>query len=135
VGPDPVLRRVERTAALACVVMGLAALAIARGRPGPAVAVFGGWLLIEIAFRSISSGINAMIGGLTGEDRAATRAGRRRHVAAAAIKLAGHYALLGFLAYVMIARLRLHPLGLIAGVSSAVAAVSVEAVRILVKKP
>jgi hypothetical protein len=34
----------------------------------------------------------------------------------------------------MIARLRLHPVGLLAGVSSIVAAASVEAVRLLVKK-
>jgi hypothetical protein len=37
-------------------------------------------------------------------------------------------------AYVMIVRLRLHPLGLLAGASSIVAAVTVEAVRVLVKK-
>jgi hypothetical protein len=34
----------------------------------------------------------------------------------------------------MIARLRLHPLGLLAGVSSVVAAVSLEAIRLLMKK-
>jgi hypothetical protein len=34
----------------------------------------------------------------------------------------------------MIARLRLHPLGLLAGVSSVVAAASVEAFRLLLKK-
>ena len=49
-------------------------------------------------------------------------------------KVAGRYALLGFLAYVMIARLRLPPLGLLAGASSIVAAVAVEAVRLLMKK-
>ena len=44
------------------------------------------------------------------------------------------YALLGFGAYVMIARLRLPPLGLLAGASSIVAAVTVEAVRLLILK-
>jgi hypothetical protein len=34
----------------------------------------------------------------------------------------------------MIARLRLHPLGLLAGASSVVAAVSIEALRLLLKK-
>jgi hypothetical protein len=34
----------------------------------------------------------------------------------------------------MIARLRLHPVGLLAGASSIVAAVSIEAVRLLMKK-
>ena len=49
-------------------------------------------------------------------------------------KLALRYALLALLAYVMIARLRLHPVGLLAGASSVVAAVSVEAGRLLMKK-
>ena len=49
-------------------------------------------------------------------------------------KVAGRYALLAFLAYVMIARLRLPPLGLLAGASSIVAAVSLEALRYLLKK-
>ena len=44
------------------------------------------------------------------------------------------YALLVLLAYVMIARLRLHPLGLLAGASSVVVAASVEACRLLLKK-
>jgi hypothetical protein len=50
------------------------------------------------------------------------------------VRIAIRYALLAFLAYVMISRLRLHPLGLLAGASSVVAAVSVEAVRLLWKK-
>lgn len=53
---------------------------------------------------------------------------RARPIVAAA-RFAGRYALLGFLAYVMITRLRLHPVGLLIGVSSVVAAVIVEAVR------
>jgi hypothetical protein len=50
------------------------------------------------------------------------------------LRIVGRYALLGFLAYVMIARLRLPPLGLIAGASSVVAAATIEAVRLLLKK-
>jgi high-affinity K+ transport system ATPase subunit B len=127
VTPDPLLRRVERTAAVACVVMTIAAYAIARTWRPP-LGVVGGWLLIEVAFRAIHSGIDAMIAGLTGAEK------RRGPMAVALLKIAGRYALLAFLAYVMIARLRLHPLGLMAGASSAVAAVSLEAVRLLVNK-
>jgi len=54
---------------------------------------------------------------------------RRARPVAAAARFAGRYALLGFLAYVMIARLRLHPVGLLIGVSSVVAAAAIEAVR------
>ncbi len=50
------------------------------------------------------------------------------------MKVFTRYALLVLLAYVMIARLRLHPLGLLAGASSVVAAASVEACRLLLKK-
>lgn len=129
------LRRVERTAAIACAVMAAIALVVTRGQLSAAAAVVGGWLLIEIAYRAIASGIDAMIAGLTGAGGAAAREHRRRRLAITVVKLAGRYALLAFLAYVMIARLRLHPLGLIAGASSAVAAVSLEAARLLVKKP
>jgi hypothetical protein len=114
--------------------MAVIALVVARGRPGPAMGVIGGWVLIEIGYRAIVSGIDAMIGGLTGVSVPAGAQGRRRRVAGAVVKMAGRYALLAVLAYVMIARLRLHPLGLIAGASSAVAAVSIEAIRLLVKK-
>jgi hypothetical protein len=131
---DPLLRRVERTAAIAGAVMAIAALAIARGRPEPALGVIGGWLLIEVGYRSIVSGIDAMIAGLTGAAAPVQPGERRRHLIAAVVKMAGRYALLAVLAYVMIARLRLHPLGLMAGASSAVAAVAIEAVRVMAKK-
>jgi hypothetical protein len=49
----------------------------------------------------------------------------------AALLVLARYALLGFAAYVMIARLRLHPLGLLVGASSIVAAVTVETVLAL----
>lgn len=114
--------------------MAAIALAVAGGRPGPALGVIGGWLLIEVAYRAIASGIDAMIAGLAGADPASDPARRRRRVMAAALKVSGRYALLALLAYVMIARLRLHPVGLMAGASSAVVAVSVEAVRFLAKK-
>lgn len=125
---DPLLRRVERTAAVACAVMTVAALVITRGSLSAALGVIGGWLLIEVGFRAIHSGIDAMIGGLASGEK------RRARMAGALVKIAGRYALLAVLAYVMIARLRLHPLGLIAGASSAVAAVSLEAARLLVHK-
>jgi len=83
-------------------------------------AVVGGGLLIGISFLSISNGVDQIAA--------------RRRVAFAVLKLAGRYALLGFLAYVMIARLRLPPLGLIAGASSVMAAAALEAAGLLRKK-
>jgi hypothetical protein len=97
---------------------GVALLVYPRGWRATA-AVLGGGLISEISFLSIRGGIDDMA--------ARRRAGR------AVLKIAGRYALLGFLAYVMIARLRLPPLGLIAGASSVVAAATIEAVRLLLK--
>ena len=129
---DDLLRRFERTAAVAAAVMALVALALPRGGPLAAAAVVGGWLLTETALRSIRAGVDAFARGLT----AAAIDDRRGKpgFAGTIAKVAGRYALLAFLAYVMIARLRLPLLGLMAGASSAVAAASIEAVRLLAKK-
>ena len=131
---DPLLRRLERTAVIACGVMAAVALVLGRGRPGPAFAVIGGWLLIAIGYRGIVSGVDLIVEGLAKSGAPADPVEKRRRVAAAMVKVTGRYALLALLAYVMIARLRLHPLGLMAGASSAVAAAAVEAVRFLVKR-
>jgi hypothetical protein len=124
--PDALLRRVERTAIGCCGAMAIAALAIARGSIGAAIAVVAGGLLIGLSYWSIKSGLSNLFsaGDLAGEPRAPVS---RTKIA---LQLAGRYALLGFAAYVMIVRLRLHPLGLL----SIVAAVTVEAVRVLMKK-
>ena len=99
----------------------MTALAVAITRDWRAgVAVAGGGVLIATSFLSIRGGVDDVATG--------RRAGR------ALLKLAGRYALLAFLAYVMIARLRLHPLGLLAGASSVVAAAAVEAFRQFTKK-
>jgi hypothetical protein len=130
IAADALLRRVERTAMASCGAMAIAALAIAKGSPGPSIAVLAGGLLIATSYWSIKSGVsnltNAM--ALRGDENARAPRGL------IAIQLAGRYALLGLMAYVMIVRLRLHPLGLLAGASSIVAAVTVEAVRVLMKK-
>jgi hypothetical protein len=116
---EDLLPRLQRNALVCCAVMALLAVAITRDWRA-ALAVAGGGLLIATSFFSIRGGI---------DDLAA-----RRRPGRAVLKIAGRYALLAFLAYVMIARLRLPPLGLIAGASSVVAATFVEAARLLWKK-
>jgi hypothetical protein len=128
VAPDPLLRRVEYTAAALCGAMAGIALVVSRGSPGPAVAVLAGGLLVGTSYALLKAGVwrlSAAAGG--GAD---TRQRWRT-----LLSFAGRYALLAVMAYVMIARLRLHPLGLLAGASSIVAAVTVEAVRLFVKSP
>jgi hypothetical protein len=116
---DDPIQRLQREALVSCLVMAVAAMAIARTW-WAGVAVLGGGLLIATSFLSIRGGLEGLSGG--------GRVGR------AALKITARYALLAFLAYVMIARLRLPPLGLIAGASSVVAAAALEAGRLLFSK-
>jgi hypothetical protein len=135
---DPFLRRFERTAILACLTMAVIALVIGRGNPGPAIAVLGGGLLIAVSYWTIGSGIGAwanVVPPSAAPDTAASESPRdNATLPRIAARVTLRYALLALLAYVMIARLRLHPVGLLAGASSVVAAASVEAFRLLLKK-
>lgn len=129
------LRRLESTAVVACLAMAGLAMAFSSGRPAPALAVLAGGLLIGFSYWTIGSGIGALgtvfSASRTATDRVAPPPPR---VAWTMAKVVVRYALLALLAYVMIARLRLHPLGLLAGASSVVVAASVEACRLLLKK-
>ena len=110
-------------ALIACA--GMAVLAFVLYGWHPAASVIGGGLLVAFSYWTIRSGVNALGDG----HRAATP-----RIGPIMVKVLTRYALLALLAYVMIARLRLHPLGLLAGASSVVAAASVEAFRLLLKK-
>ena len=127
---DALLRRIEITAVVICLLFALLALVVADGRARAAVAVLAGGALVAVSYYTIKSAADVIVAAISGGEAARTR---RRFVWTVA-KIALRYALLAFLAYVMISRLRLHPLGLLAGASSVVAAVSVEALRLLVKK-
>ena len=128
---DSTLRNVERNALVIATVMTLAALLV-RPRPQFAVAVAAGALLVGVSYWTLKRGVGAMAEMLvrTPEGAAKPRGNAGREL----WKLVLRYALLALLAYVMIARLRLHPWGLLAGASSVVAGVSLEAVRLLVRK-
>jgi hypothetical protein len=119
---DP-LPRLERTAVGICAAMAAVALAVSSRPLDAALGVVGGGALVAVSYRALKAFVNAL-----------TAAEPRRNAAGILLRLLLRYALLVFLAYVMIARLRLHPLGLLAGASSVVAAVSIEAARLLTKK-
>jgi hypothetical protein len=142
---DIILRRVERTAVLLCLAMSFLAFVIPGGGGMTALAVLGGGLLVTVSYRMIlsSAGVLAATSARAAAaesappvsgDATVTQAPARRTPLLAGVNVAGRYALLTVLAYVMIARLRLPPVGLLAGASSIVAAVSLEAVRFLWKK-
>jgi len=105
------IQRLRRNAIVACVLMSVIATVSARN-VWWGVAVLSGGLLIGISYFALASGVDAM--------------GADRRPAFLLLKVTGRYALLGFLAYVMIARLHLPPLGLILGVSSFVVAATAE---------
>jgi hypothetical protein len=105
-----------------------AAVALAAFGAWPAAGVLGGGLLIGVSFYTIGGGVAAIVAAAAGGRPA------RKVLIRTLILLVIRYALLGFLAYVMIARLRLHPIGLLVGASSVAAAAFVEAFRHLAKK-
>jgi hypothetical protein len=128
---DPTLRGVERNAVVIGALMTLAACFL-RPWPDLALGVIGGGLLAGFSYWSLKSGVSAMAAVLStsGPGGARPRVNMRRELA----KLVLRYALLALLAYVMIARLRLHPWGLLAGASSVVAGVSLQALLLVIKK-
>ena len=111
---DPLLHRIERDAAIVCLVLAGAALALGGWRA--LLGVLAGGLVIIVSYRGIKSGIDGVIG-------------RESSRGWALVKFVTRYAILGFAAYVMMVRLRAHPVWMLAGASSLVAAVAVEAVR------
>jgi ATP synthase I chain len=128
---DPTLRGVERNALLICTAMTVVACFVPP-RPAVALGVIGGGLLVGFSYWSLKSGVSVLVDAITARGNDGT--GHRPRMARELAKLVLRYALLALLAYVMIARLRLHPWGLLAGASSVVAAVSLEAARLVFKK-
>ena len=125
---DLLSRRLSRTTTVVCVLMAVAGYAL--GGAAVALAVLGGGALTGISFYLLHSGSAGLAALITA---GTPREEKRRIAGRVVFTLAGRYALLGFLAYVMIARLRLHPVGVLAGASSVAAAAFVEAVRYLKK--
>jgi hypothetical protein len=123
---DPLVRRVGRLAIVICLLTGAAAWAFFGIRM--AAGVVGGGLLIGLSLYTLGGGVAAVVAAASGGRVAPRQAGKTL------VKVVVRYALLGFLAYVMIARLRLHPIGLLVGATSITAAVFVEAVRLQAKR-
>jgi hypothetical protein len=131
---DPVLQAVERNSLIIGAAMTVASLFV-RPRPQLAIGVAAGAFLVGVSYWTLKRGVT-MLAALVAKTPDAGRKTRgiRGNAARELWKLVLRYALLALLAYVMIARLRLHPWGLLAGASSVVAGVSLEAVRLLIKK-
>ena len=109
----------ERDSVIACVALTLIALVLPWGGLWAAVSVVCGGLLAWISYRGIRSGVDSALSGQKGR-------------VLPLVKFFTRYAILALLAYVMLARLRVSPVGLLAGASSLVAAASVAAARVIV---
>jgi hypothetical protein len=109
--------------------------AFALGGAPAALAVVGGGLLSAVSYSTIVSSVNALTTSLVAPSNAEPPASRLPRKAWILTKAGLRYALLALLAYVMIARLRLHPIGLLAGATSVVMAIALEAVHAVRKKP
>ncbi len=119
------LARIRLNALVACGAIALVALAVDPHPPSAALGVVGGGVLVAISYAAVAFTIGVFMPSPDAPKRPATRG--KKGIALLVFVL--HYALLAFVAYVMIARLRLHPIGLLGGVTSIVAAVAFEAIR------
>jgi uncharacterized protein (DUF58 family) len=122
---DPILARVERRAlyltAAACAV---AFVVTDGGWPGVA-AVLGGAVLAGYSYWSIKRTVMAITAHVAARAEAGAPPRTPRGVGVAVLR----YALLAGMAYVMIARLRLPPIGLLGGASVMVTAAAAELAR------
>ena len=129
--PDRTLRGVERNTVVILAILTASAAVIAR-RADVVLGVVGGGALVGYSYWSLKGGVSALAALAAQGGGAAPET--RKNVRRALAKVVLRYALLALLAYVMIARLRLHPWGLLAGASSVVAAVSLEAARLVFRR-
>ena len=113
---DSALRRLERNALIVWAAMAAAALALRRGHPDAAIGVAGGGLLSAASYLAIKRAVDGAVAAL-GRGAAADRPSRWA-IALLVLGIVARLALLAVAAYGMLAVLRLHPIGLVAGVSA-----------------
>ena len=138
-GSTQLLRRLERGALVWCVLAAVGVLALAPSRTDVLLGIAGGGILAIVSFYAIRGSVDAAVRAFapTAEPirepipEPAPQPATRPGMGSLVVKMAGRYALLALLAYVMIARLRLHPLGLLLGMTALAASATAEAVRSL----
>ncbi len=118
---DPQLRRIEHGSVVACAAMALVAWAVARDWAAAAGVVAGG-ALVAVSYCGIKGGIDALV-------RADTGPAARKRAAIGLVKFFTRYGILAAVAYVTMARVRLPAVAVVAGASSIVVAIAVEAAR------
>jgi hypothetical protein len=115
-------QRLERDTSIVVALSAVGGTAIGGWRMG--AGVLGGGLLLAISYRALRRAVDAIGPPAPGQEGRPTVSPWRL-----AFGLAVRYALLLGAGYVIIARLHLHPLGVLVGVSAAIVAAMIEAVR------
>jgi hypothetical protein len=118
--PDPRLRQIQRNALWVVAIM--IVVATAAGGLRAVLGVVGGALLVAVSYRAIHAGVDAVV-------LAGSRKNTRRSTIWHLVKFITRFAILGLIAYVMMVRLRAHPVWMLLGASSLVAAAALEAVQ------
>jgi hypothetical protein len=119
---EPSLVRLERLALGLSVAATTIAVVVPGGGARMAFGVLGGALLAGVSYWAIKRGVRGLADAMVGRSRT-------RRTPRGFVSFIARYALLAGMAYVMIARLRLHPIGLLAGASVIPLAAVIEAIR------
>jgi hypothetical protein len=122
--PDPALRQFERSAVWVFAILVVVATATGGGVRA-ILGVVGGALLVAVSYRAIHAGVDAV--ALAGSTK--NTKNTRRSTIWRLLKFITRFAMLGLIAYVMMVRLRAHPVWMLLGASSLVVAAALEAVR------
>jgi uncharacterized membrane protein YadS len=122
---DPALRRFEIDALIVWGGLTVLAFVVTKARLDVALGVAAGGGLMAVSYFGIKGGADVLVAA------AEPSRSRRRAVVIAALKFLGRLALLALGAYVILTRLRLHPLGVLAGASVPVVAAAMQVPRLL----
>ena len=116
------IARIARTTAIACVVIAIGFAIWKRNLAGP-LGVLGGGVLIGLSFWAIRGAVDTFIARQS-ESKTGLKTG-----SFSLVKFFTRHAIVALAAYGMIVRLRVDPVGLLAGVSSLGVATAVEVLR------
>ena len=125
---DPRLRRIERRA-LWVSALAIVAAALSGGGSRAVLGVAAGTAIVAMSYAAIRAGVDAMVMNVATSGAAATGTTTSWGAAWRLVKFITRFAILGLIAYVMMVRLRAHPIWMLLGASSLVAAAALEAVR------
>jgi hypothetical protein len=127
---DLSLRHVERDSAIACAVMVVIALVIQRGGTSGALGVIGGGFIMAFSFRAIRRGVDAMVQRVAPHNEGDAATTSRGRVGWTVLTFALRYVFIGVVAWALLVPLHAHPVGMMAGVTAPVVALTLEAVRL-----